>query len=425
MGKIKELWLAFSRKERIFLFFAMICGFLISADYAIIRPASQSLFVYYFGSKTLPYVWMCSIPFNLMIVSLYNYFLPKLGCFRFFLFSAILIAVGNTLAGFFIGQVPLVSFSFYIWKEVYILLMFQQVWAVIHATMSLEKAKYLYGVLFGFGALGGFLGSLVPGFLAVFMGSESLLFFSAPLYVLLVMTYSGLIKYSGSKEKVSSKQTKPFGSLAQGVKLITSSFLLKAILGMTICMQVAATLADFQFQSLLEKGFPDKDIRTQCVGQIVSLGNILTMGLQFFGTFLCIRLLGLQRAHFLVPAVLSVGALGFLFSSSFSVMATFFVTLKALEFSLFLVIKEMLYIPMRLEEKFQAKAIIDVFMGRFAKIGASLVIVFSQFFFPSYISPFISWLCLGIFLFWCLLIASLKARYPEVMADQKLEGSNS
>lgn len=419
MGKLRGLWLAFSKKERVFLFFAMACGFLISADYAIIRPASQSLFIYFFGSKTLPFVWMCSIPFNLTIVFLYNYFLPKIGCFRFFLFSALLISVGNSLAGFFIGQNSLVSFSFYIWKEVYVLLMFQQVWAIIHATMSLGKAKYLYGVLFGFGALGGFLGSLIPGFLAVWMGSESLLFFTAPIYFLLIMAYAGLMKYSGAEEQVSSQGTKPFRSLGQGVKLITSSFLLKSILGMTVCMQVAATLVDFQFQSFLEKGFPDKDIRTQCVGQIVSLGNILTMGLQFFGTFLCIRLLGLQRAHLLVPAVLSIGALGFLFSSSFSVLATFFVTLKSLEFSVFLVIKEMLYIPLRLEEKFQAKAIIDVFMGRFAKIGASLIIIFSQVFFPQYISPLISWLCLGVFLLWCLLVSSLKSQYPESLPEKR------
>lgn len=413
MGKVMELWLAFSTKEKIFLLLAMACGFLISADYAIIRPASQSIFVHFFGSKMLPYVWICSIPFNLLIVSLYNYFLPKWGCFRFFLLSSILIATGNGVAGYFIGKVPAVSFSFYIWKEVYVLLMFQQVWAVIHATISLEKAKYLYGVLFGFGALGGFLGSLVPGFLAVWMGSESLLFFTAPLYLFLIVTYFGLIKYSGVKENVSSTGTKSFSSLAQGVRLITSSFVLKAILGMAVCMQITATLTDFQFQSLLEKGFPDKDLRTQCVGQLVSIGNVLTMGLQFFGTFLCIRLLGLQRSHFLVPAILGVCALIFLFSSSFTVMATFFVTLKALEFSLFTVIKEMLYIPLRLEEKFQAKAIIDVFMGRFAKIGASLVILGSQFLFPSYIGSLISWLSLGIFLLWCLLVASLKEKYPK------------
>ncbi len=390
----------------------------------MIRPAGQSLFIHFFGSKTLPYVWVFSIPFNLAVVSFYNYFLPKWGCFRIFLISALSIAAGNTVAACFIGTIPSVSFCFYIWKEVYVLLMFQQVWAVIHSTVSLERAGYLYGVLFGIGALGAFLGSMIPGFLAVKMSSEALLFFSIPFYGCLTAAYFGLIRYSGKEKQVSSVETKPFGSLAGGIKLIRSSFLLKAILGMTVCMQIIATLTDFQFQTLLQQGFPDKDLRTQCMGRIVSMGNILTMALQFFGAFLCIRLLGLQRTHLLVPGVLAAGALAFFFSGSFSVMAGFFMTLKALEFSLFLIIKEMLYIPMRPEEKFQAKAVIDVFMSRFAKIGASAIIILAGLFLPSYIFPSISWLSLSVFCIWCLLVISLKARYPEYgLVVKKPEGT--
>lgn len=413
MNKVKEVWLSFAKKEKIFLLLAMVCGFLISADYAIIRPASQSLFVHFFGSKMLPWVWLCSIPFNLFVVSFHNRFLPKWGCFRLFVFFSVLIAGGNFSAALFIGKIPTFSFVFYIWKEVYILLMFQQLWAIIHSTVKMNKAKYLYGILFGFGALGGFLGSLVPGFFAVSIGSESLLFFTPPLYALLILAYFWLLRYSGLEQQVFFKETQSFASLTQGVRLIATSSLLKAIVGMAICMQVTATLADFQFQALLEKGFPDKDLRTECFGQIVSLGNILTMGLQFFGTFLLIRFLGLQRSHFLVPSILSLGTLVFLLAPSFSIMAGFFVILKSLEFSVFTVIKEMLYIPLRPEEKFQAKAIIDVFMGRFAKIGASLIIVFAQLFLPNFINSFVSWLSLGIFLIWCFLVSSLKIGYQE------------
>jgi len=277
----------------------------------------------------------------------------------------------------------------------------------------MKDAKYLYGVLFGFGAFGGFLGSLVPGFLATSLGSDSLLFFSFPLYSVLTVSFFYLLKHSGSEEVVSSEKTKPFASLGKGMRLINSSTLLKAILVMSVFMQVTATLADFQCQSFLEGGFPDRDLRTACAGKLVSLGNMLTMSLQFFGIFLCVRLCGLQRAHLTVPVVLGLVCGISLLVPSFSAVATFFVILKAFEFSLFTVIKEMLYIPMRPEEKFQAKPVIDIFAGRFVKIVASGIIALSQFLFPAYITPFISWLSLAIFLGWAFLVSRIGESYKE------------
>lgn len=403
----------FSPKEKGFLVLAMLCSFLISADYAIIRPASQSLFIYAFGAKTFPFVWLCSIPFNLAIVALYNYFLPRIGCLRLFWVATSLIMTINALTGLFIKEIPSIAFPFYIWKEVYVLLMFQQVWSVIHSTISLKNARYLYGVLFGFGALGGCLGSLIPGFLAVKWGSESLFFCTTPLYFLLSYVYLWFFRYSSFEQKKDLQKDKQNLSLFGGVQLIRSSRLLRAILILTLCMQIVATLTDFQFQSFLERVYPEKDIRTEVFGKIISVGNVLTMSLQFFGTFFCIQYLGLQGAHLFVPLFLMVGGSLALVFPTFSVFSSFFVTLKSLEFSVFLVIKEMLYIPMRLEEKFQAKAIIDVFIYRASKVFVSASILLLQYVLPAFCFPILSWVSLAIFLLWCKVIISLKASYQE------------
>lgn len=414
MEQVAKLWNRFSYKEKLFFCLAALCSFLISADYAIVRPVSQSVFVHFFGSKSLPYVWLCSIPLNLCVVSLYNRFVPKIGCFKFFILSSLCIAGVNSLATFFLDSISWCAFFLYIWKEVYILLMFQQLWAIIHSTMKQKEAKYLYGVLFGFGALGGFVGSLIPGFWAATFGSESLLICSSPIYVLLVFAYFYLLKYSGSgEERVEAEKTKSFASLLQGVGLIRASSLLKAILALCVLMQVTATFADFQFQTSLAESFPDKDLRTECMGKLSSFGNIITMALQFIGTFVLIRLFGLQRAHLLVPSALCLGVTIFLCAPSFYVISSFFVVLKALEFSLFTVIKEMLYIPMRLEEKFQAKPIIDVFMGRFAKIGASICILAVQFFCPSYTMPIVASTLLALLLGWIYLVLGMKSHYEK------------
>ena len=414
MQKIKQLWqemFSLSRKEKFFLFFAMVCSFLISADYAIIRPVTNSLFIHVYGSKFFPYVWLVSLPFNLAVVSLYNYLLPKIGCFRIFIITTVAIIASNLSCALWISKVSFLPFVFYIWKDVYVLLMFQQIWSVIHSTMKVENAKYLYGFLFGIGALGAFAGSFVPGFFAVKMGSESLLNFTLPIYLLLTASYFGLLRFSNQVEQVVSEKTKQGASLPQGCKLIFSSRLLMAILLITAFMQITATVTDFQFQSFLENAYPDKDIRTALLGKVACVGNIFTMFFQFFGTYLLIHFFGLQKSHLIVPVFLGINAISFLLFPVLGVVTYSFLMIKCFDFSVFSVIKEMLYIPLRIEEKFQAKALIDVFITRASKAIASFFILFLQYVFVVNSIVFLSWVNLILFCAWCFLILSIKSSY--------------
>lgn len=414
MQKVKQLWLevlSLSRKEKLFLLFAMLCSFLISADYAIIRPVSNSLFIHQYGSGFFPHVWLVSLPFNLAVVALYNFLLPKVGCLKLFIGTTVAVIAGNFFCAGSISKISFLPFIFYIWKDVYVLLMFQQLWSVIHSTMKIENAKYLYGFLFGIGALGAFSGSFIPGFCAVKMGSESLLYFTLPLYFLLSLFYFGLLRYSNYVKKVFSEKTKKGASLPAGFKLIFSSKLLTAILLITAFMQITATITDFQFQNFLESAYPDKDIRTALFGKVACLGNIFTMFFQFIGTYLLIHFFGLQKSHLIVPVFLGINAVSLLFFPVLGVVTYSFLMIKCFDFSVFSVIKEMLYIPLRIEEKFQAKALIDVFITRASKAIASFFILFMQYFFITNSLVFLSWVNLSLFCIWCLLIVSIKSSY--------------
>lgn len=80
-----------------------------------------------------------------------------------------------------------------------------------------------------------------------------------------------------------------------------------------------------------------------------------------------------------------------------------YVTIKAFDFSLFGVIKEMLYIPLKLDEKFRAKAVIDVFAYRSAKAFASFLILFLQPLAGLRILNVLTWSSIAIFLLWAWL----------------------
>ncbi len=414
---ITKIWPG-SRQERLFILAAMFCGFFINADYSIVRPVSNSIFLSFFSSTILPYVWLAALPINFLLVSLYNRYLPKLGCWRIFVVIASLIVLGNTLGAIYLSQAPYFSVMHFIWKEVYVLLLFQTLWSLIHMTVSVERAKSLYGVMFGFGGLGAVIGSFVPGFCAMELGSETLLFFSLPILVAMGLVYRKAISFSAPLQTHATFHGgggKP-SPLSVGVKMITSSKVLPYILLLVIFMQLASTLLDYQFNSYLQAAYPEKNLRTEFMGRLGSLVHFSTITLQFIGSFFLLKFLGLRGTHFLVPIVLACNAVSSLLWQGLGTLAFSFASIKVFDFSLFGIVKEMLYVRLSPEEKFQAKALIDVFAYRGAKALAAMVILGLQAVNLAGLH-FLSIVCLGIFILWCLSLASLFRRDRLILAS--------
>ncbi|NDE82077.1 MAG: hypothetical protein EB051_00455 [Chlamydiia bacterium] len=416
MGILKNLQAKlslFSIKEKWFLFAAMCSSYLISLDYALVRPVSNSLFLQAYGASALPYAWMLSIPMNFLIVVFYNKFIHKMGCLKMFLLIASVIAAGNTASSIWIGKGSFFPFIFYIWKDIYIMLMFQLLWSVIHSNVQIAKAKYLYGVLFGIGAIGGLSGSLLASKYAIQLGSESLLLGTLPIYLLLAWSYHKLIQYSSSLELGKDSDMQTGSSVKESLLLIGRSKLLKGIVLMVILMQVTSTITDFQFNTYLEQLYPSKDLRTAYFSKLLGWGNILTMSFQFIGVYVLIRYLGKLKTHLMVPLVLGCNCLAFLCYPVFGVISYSFLTIKCFDFSLFNVIKEMLYIPLKPQEKFKAKALIDVFMYRGAKMFASFFVMLVQLCVANSAVPLLSWITCILCIFWVFIILSIKQSYLE------------
>jgi len=396
--RIKKELIHCLKSEKLFFVFAMVCGFLITSEYAITKPTSNSIFITHYGIKLYPYAWLATVPLNFLVVTLYNRFLPRLGCFPIFLCS-ILCTIGiNVLSGFYVNQYPPLSFLLYVWKDIYVLFMFQQIWSIIHTQTQISKAKYLYGILFGISGCGSIFGSIIPGFLAIKVGSEHLLFMTAPLYLLLILFYYLLLHQSSfarNKEIYSTSH-----NTFQGIKLICSSTSLKFILFIVILMQFSTTIMEFQFNSFLNLKFPIQDIRTQFYGRLWATVNTCKLCLQFFATFLLIRFLGFYNSQFVVPGILLFNSILSLCHPSFIIITYSFGVMKTFDYSIFNIIKEMLYVPLKMEEKFKAKSIIDVFSYRSAKALASLFVISMQIFYPLYWPSAFFWSPCVIFTTW-------------------------
>lgn len=392
----------FSFKEKIFIITAMLAVFCICADYSVTRPVSNSLFIEAYSTQAFPYAWIAIIPINFLVIACYNRFLSRWGVARMFVTIALSIVATNVSSALFIKDVPFWPFFLYIWKDVYIMLMLQQIWSIINATLDMKKAKFLYGIIYGGGGLGGICGSLLSGFLAVKIGSENLLFFTAPIYGCLFLVFYILLRHGNPAiHEIKTKENPPFW---EGVRLISQSRYLFFILSIVAFMQIASTLLDFQFQQFLEKAYPLKDMRTAFTGKVMGIVNSLTLILQFVGSFILVHFLGLRLSHFLIPLFLCMNAVTFLIFPLFGVITFSFTTVKVLDFSIFGILRELLYVPLSIQEKFRAKAVIDVFAHRSSKSLASLLILSVQFLAAASIIPIITWSLVIVFVSWSALV---------------------
>jgi AAA family ATP:ADP antiporter len=328
----------------------------------------------------------------------------------------------NTFSAFYLKQFHFLPFILYLWKDIFVILMFQQLWSVIHATMNIARAKYLYGIVFGMGGLGSVAGSLMTGFFAVHLGSEKLLLTTLPFYFLIIISYCVALHVRSS---VTDKQnidgmSRDTTDVMGGMKLIRKSTFLKFILIIVLAMQVSSTILDYQFSSYLEKAFSIQDLRTAFLGKFFGLVNTINIFLQFIGSYLLVRVIGLERSHLAIPIILTIYGIGFLLFPTFPFICLYFANIKALDYSIFGIIKEMLYIPLKVDEKFKAKAIIDVFAYRTAKACASLIIILLGLITSIELNTLLSWGVLVIFFAWMISVLVLFKHYYKEVDRQHL-----
>ncbi len=395
---LKEEVLSYTVREKRFFLLAFGVSFLIMADYAIVKPVSTSIFLAHYSAQVIPYAWLLGLPLNFAVVSLYNRLLARYSCFQLFCFISSFVAAIHILAGLFGHAIPGLPFFLYLWKDLYIMLMLQQIWSVVHSSTQLKRAKYMYGMILGIGTFGSGIGSACSAALAVKWGSESLLLLSFPLHLVMGALYWAMVRFSAleASQKPFERQTKRWKDFL----LIKKSATLQLILMTVVLMQLSTNLIEYQFQSAVEIEIPDQDLRTAFTGKVWSIVHVANLAIKFVVTFLLVHFLGVARSQFFVPALLFLNGVGCIIYPGFAMMTCAFGVVKAIDYSAFNLLKEMLYIPLSKEAKFKARALIDIFAYRASKTLASLVIIGLGFFLPGRGVVTLHWSLLGCYGMW-------------------------
>jgi len=406
LSPVIDEYKSFAKQEKKFFFLVLPLLFFIMAEYGVTRPVSSSLFIANYHTSSLPYVWIATVPLNLFIVYLYNRYLPHYGCKNMFLASSILIASTNVLTGLFLEKMPILIFFQYAIKDIYIMLVLKQAWSLVHSTVKKEKAKFIYGLFFAIGSVGALFGNSIPGFFALKLGSTTLFYSSVLFYSVAYLFYCLSTRYSNlptCKEEFKKSMFCPETNSKSGLALFKKSKFLIFILLIVVFMQVSIALIYYEFNHYLEITYPDADIRSQFCARLHGLINLFSISFQIIGGYMFIHYAGLKKCHLLVPFTLLANAIFFIFKPVFGVISFFYAYIKATDFCFFSLIREMLFLPLSLEEKFRAKAIIDIFASRTARAGASLLLLGLQVLAVDIIAT-ITYINIMVFVLWAFMV---------------------
>jgi len=359
--------------------------FLITTATYIIKPVKISNFLDVLKPERLPLAYLFTAILIGFVVSLNSRLLHSMRrdvyvslSLLFFIITILLFWV------FFRAQWKWFSMIFWVWVDIFTITTVTQFWIIVNDIYHPHQTKRLVGFLVSGGLLGGITGSLAAVFLARIIGTENLLLICPIMLLLCIIIIFAIHKRApqeAQKKSISASEAKDTKvGYRESFNTIKKNRHLLFLSGIMLLTIVVTTLVDFQFNSVVESAIAGKDARTSFLGTFFTGLLLFSYFLHILLTKRILRNFGLRIALMISPAILLVFTLGiFLFPSS--LLLVWAVALKgsdkSLAHSLNQSVRELLYIPVSPEVKYKAKVFIDMFVNKFAKGIAALILMLS------------------------------------------------
>lgn len=357
--------------------------FLLTTTAYILKPGKISLFLAGLSYNMLPYAYLLTaiiigivLPLNTRLLQSSKRALFISLSLIFFIFSLLIFRIlFPYLGNWFL-------LLYWVWVELFTITSVTQFWILVNDIYLPHQAKRLFGFLVSGGLLGGIAGSLITTFFAKKTGTENLIFLCP-----ITLFFCLLLIRTVSKSYLPEKQAKTIESRKEKksrIQFLSSFRLLKnnryfyLLSGMMISSIVITTFIDFQFNSIVNITYVEKDARTSFLGIFFTLLLIFSYVLHIILTTRILKNFGLKTALLIAPIILFIGVLSVLFIPVFALIywAIFIKGAdKSLSHSLSQTVRELLYIPIPPETKYRVKVIIDMFINKFARGLAGLLLI--------------------------------------------------
>ena len=371
--------------------------FLVITSFWILKPLKKSIFVQFYRDTGFHFLGMSMDAAQAeLIAKVANMFVALVAATVFaylsrwfrrqqltYVFSGFILVCYLYFLWTIHEPQSLTVWSFYFFGDLYSTLMVATFFAFLNDSVAPEKAKRVYGLIGLGGVAGGVLGSSTVAANISDLTMQHWLWICSAVAVIIVgiaaiagRLFAGEFPAPASPKEKPQRQGNP---ATDGARLVFQSRYLLAIVAIVGLYEMVSTIMDFQFTSTVAHYLQGPAIGVH-FSRVFAFTNWVALFVQFFLTSFVMTRYGVGAALVFLPAAALLGSTGFLLSPLLLVGSFLNTADNGFSYSINQSAKEVLYVPTTSEEKYKAKAFIDMFIQRFAKalaVGLSLVISFS------------------------------------------------
>jgi AAA family ATP:ADP antiporter len=360
----------------IFAFF-----FLITAPHTIIKALRYTDLLDKVGSQGLPLAYLLAAIVTGFVVLFQSKMRTWMSNRISIIFSLIFfIVTGLLFLAFLSAGGRTISYLYWIWASVLTVVLMTHFGLTVSETFNPRQARRLIG----FCGSGGILGGVLGGFGAFLLTKAGLGEFLLPLacYFLFVciLVVNAIFKFREQNHAIRPEiqdtrpQPQKFG-FRDSFDIVRKNRYLILIASIVVITGIIATFIDFQFSSKVDEHFVRRDAMQSFFG--LFFGGLTTFAffLQLLLTGRFLKNFGVRLTLLLAPIVLMFGSVGILIGGLTLPLVIFIKgSDESLAFSLSQSVREILYIPVPQDLRYKARPFIDMFINKFAKVTAAVLL---------------------------------------------------
>lgn len=368
------------KKYRSQIIFLALAAFFGTMSYPFTRSSAAPFFNEAFGSHNLAWAMISAATLAVIVVTIYNRLAKKFQLIPLCISAMIFIISITLIFAFVMGHHPRwMALLYYAWSDVYILILVEQFWSISNTLFDTASAKKYYGVFLTAGSLGSMAGNALVMKMVEPFGSENMIFLCCiflGLFTLFIFALNRSVKSRKDlKPKFNIEHELADHSNFGGASLVLKSHYLTLIALLIFATQLYINGSYFIFNRYLDQISTAVDTQSALYGKAFLFVQIVTIICSVALTPLALRFLGVAKTHFSIVGTIILIFIAAVVSPHVALIAILFIVAKGFDYSIFRAAKEMFYLPLHVAEKFQAKSFIDVFVYRFSKAAAALLII--------------------------------------------------
>ena len=426
--------------------------FLVISTFWILKPIKKAMFVAQYAHEPFRLLgWSLDAPQAEQIAKVGNMLVAIVAVYFFSSFSQSLrrerlcyVVLGFCLACNVALAVAVphggaaVAWLLYLYGDLFNTVMVATFFAFLADSFSPDSARRTFGFIVLGGVAGGAVGSTIVASSVDRLGAQGWLLVSAASAVVTI-----LIAWAAGREvrrnaidepaerwraaQARAAEPQPERPAAAGAgnpalvgaRLISRSRYLAAIVIMAGAYELISAIIDFQFTSAVVNGVPEERV-SSLFADVYMVTNLAALAIQVLLTSLIMTNLSVRTALLITPVAIMAVSTGFLVVPTVLLGCALSVFDHSLSYTIHQSAREALFTTTSREEKYSAKAFIDMFVQRFAKAAAILVNIAMTAMFSSFHGVrYLSLVVIGLTAMWLRAAAYAGARFAHVQQQER------